>query len=154
MNALRIAAASSFRKAPLTLVQIRRDSIGDSALCEGIAALDKVPDRSPSFAGESVALVGPVRLVLTGAQLAFGREESDVRLAVDRLGKVLEGVGANWKSVTTLDTYSLFSAMTERFSAVRKNVIGGEAVNTVLVFEGLPSVDALLGVDAVAVVAR
>lgn len=159
VNDLRPAVAAAFRKAAATYVQIRRDSSGENTVCEAIAALSSPPDRSPSFIGAEgeyaqAALVGPVRLALTGTQLAFGREDTDVQLAFDRLRKALESVGANWNTVAALDSYPLFAAMAEKASSTGRRLFAPHRppAHTTHIFEGLPSLDALLAVDAVAVV--
>jgi len=151
----------AFPLAVAAYAQLRRDSAGDFSECEAVAALESAPASSPTMAGSNerysqVAMVGPVTIAFTGIQMAFGREEKDLKLALERFSKILEGVGANWKSVAFGHTYLLLGSVRDKYREARLPLIDARAppASTTLVFEGLQSLDASLGVEAVAVVRK
>jgi enamine deaminase RidA (YjgF/YER057c/UK114 family) len=156
------AISTTFPKVPATYVQLRRTSYGDTTECEAVASLSSPPAQTNGFVRDSgdpdaqVATVGPGKIALTGAQLGFGKEEADVRLAFDRLGKALESVGASWESVAMFDTYALTTAIADKVRAIKKEVIDQENPpgSTIQLFEGLPSLDAVVAIDTIAVVTR
>jgi enamine deaminase RidA (YjgF/YER057c/UK114 family) len=162
LKEVRSGISAKFPKAPATFVQIRRVSYGDTTECEAVAALSTPPSQTNGFVRDSrdpdaqVAMVGPGKIALTGAQLGFGKEEADVRLAFDRLGKALESVGASWDSVAMFDTYALTTAIADKVRTIKKELIDQENPpgSTIQLFEGLPSLDALVAIDTVAVVTR
>ena len=99
---------------------------------------------------EAVVL-GPGKVVFTGTQLAFGAKEGDVRLAFDRLEKALNSVGAKLADTVMTHMYPLSSAAAESVRKVRFEFYDAKKppASTLLVFEGLPSLDALLGMEVV-----
>jgi enamine deaminase RidA (YjgF/YER057c/UK114 family) len=159
VNDARATIAQQFPKAPAAFVQLRRDSAGDFIECEAVAALAAAPAASPSFAGNmekrysQVVSVGPERITFTGIQLGFGREEADVTLAFERLGKTLEGAGTGFEGVVMSSVYPLTNRIAEQIRKVRTGYYSGEnpPASTLLLFEGLPSLDASFGIDVVAV---
>ncbi|MBC7924168.1 MAG: hypothetical protein H7039_00775 [Bryobacteraceae bacterium] len=159
--ALRQELSAAFARASTSYVQLRRDSAGPFTECEAVAALDGQPSRSPQVSGSNerysqISSVGPVPIAFTGIQMAFGREEKDVRLALDRFEKTLESVGASWKSVVFGHTYLLLGSIRDKFREVRSTLINTKEppASTTLVFEGLQSLDASFGIEAVAVVEK
>jgi enamine deaminase RidA (YjgF/YER057c/UK114 family) len=160
LNDARQQISTAFPKAPATFVQLRRDSTGDFIECEAIAALSQAPAASPTFLGNQenrysqVALVGPDRIALTGTQLAFGREENDVRLAYERLTRTLEGAGTSLKAVVMSNIYPLTNSVTDQIRKVRPTLFNTNSppASTMLLFEGLSSTDASFGTDVIALV--
>ena len=160
LDKARAQIASAFPKAPAVFVQLRRDSIGDFIECEAIAALSKPPASNPEYTGvldgryTQVVQVPPGQIAFTGMQLAFGREPADVRLAFERLGKTLEGVKSSTKSVVMSNVYPLTNAATEAIRKTRMEFYDASKppASTLLLFEGLSSVDAAFGMDVVALV--
>lgn len=158
LNEARGQIATAFPKVPATFVQLRRDSTGDFIECEAVAALTKPPSSSPSFVGieergySQVALVGPERIAFTSTQLAFGREEKDVRLAFERLTRTLEGAGASLKTVIMSNTYPLTNSVIEQIRKIRPELFNAATPpgSTMLLFEGLSSSDASFGTDVIA----
>ena len=158
LNDARQQIATAFPKVPATFVQLRRDSTGDFIECEAVAALSTPPSPSPSFLGimergySQVAVVGPERIAFTGTQLAFGREEKDVRLAFERLTRTLESAGASLKTVIMSNTYPLTNAVTDQIRKIRPELFNAPTppASTLLLFEGLSSVDASFGTDVIA----
>jgi enamine deaminase RidA (YjgF/YER057c/UK114 family) len=141
MDQLRRAVAGAFPNAVSNFVQPQRATLASGASCEAIGRL--IVPRQPSSG----------KLVFTGAQLAFGASPADARLAFERLGKTLAQVGASYSRVVHWSVYSLSRSTAE--VAVRA---GREFFDpakppalTVLLVEGLPSLDASFAVDAEAV---
>ena len=79
--------AASFPGAELNYVQMQREVVTPAADCEMVARLRAPLGPGPPDAGPgSYVAAGPAStLVTTGAQLAFGPEESDLKLAFERL---------------------------------------------------------------------
>ena len=103
-----------------------------------------------------IALAGPGRLAFSSTQLAFGREEKDVRLAFERLTKTLETAGASLKTVIMSNTYPLTNTVTDQIRKIRPELFnaGTPPASTLLLFEGLSSVDASFGTDVIASVSQ
>src|SRR6202022_1341919 len=74
-------------------------------------------DQSPNYS--QIALVTSPKLVITGTQLAFGAQESDVKLAFDRLKKALSSSNARFDRVVMSHMYVTSGAMIARVRAVR-----------------------------------
>lgn len=155
--------AASFSGAALNYVQMQREPVTPAAECEAVArarAANAAPmsflnppnlDKSPNYS--QIALVTGPKLVITGTQLAFGSQESDVKLAFERLKRALSGSNARLDQVVMSHLYLTYSAMTARVRSVRAGYYTGAnpPASTMLPFEGLPSLDATFGVDVVAV---
>ncbi len=158
LNNVRTEMATAFPKAAGAYVQLRRDSIGDFVECEAVAALTSPPGKPLQLIGSiadrysQAALVGPGKVVLTGTQMAFGREEGDVRLAFGRLVKALDGVGVSPKSVAMTSVYPLTRNVADHVRKVRFEYFDRTQppASTLLFFEGLPSLDATFAIDVVA----
>jgi|YNPNPStandDraft_1061719.scaffolds.fasta_scaffold04706_8 enamine deaminase RidA (YjgF/YER057c/UK114 family) len=160
---LRERLASEFPRAALNLVQPQRAPARALAECEAVARLSAEPPRaltlwnppglpqSPFFS--QIALVGPARLALTGAQLGFRYGEEDARLAFQRLGRTLQEAGASFQGIAVSHIYPLSSALGEMIRRVRAEFYSRQAppASTMLPFEGLPSLDASFGVEVIAV---
>ncbi len=99
-----------------------------------------------------VAIVGPMRIAITGTQLGFRSEDADLRLAFDRLGKTLESVGASYKRVVFTQVYSLLRTTGEKVNKLRYDYHGRQVApaGTSVLFEGLPGLDASFGIDVIA----
>ncbi len=161
--AIRQRLAAAFPKAVLNLVQPQRAPVRALVECEAVARLAAAPQqtlallnppqlpRSPFFS--QIALVGPARLVLTGAQLGFRYTEDDARLAFQRLGRTLQEAGTSFDRVAVSHIYPLTGAIGEMVRRVRGEFYDKLAppASTMLPFEGLPSLDASFGVDVIAV---
>jgi enamine deaminase RidA (YjgF/YER057c/UK114 family) len=153
----------NFPGAALNYVQMQREPVMPAAECEAVArarAAAPTPisflnpaalDKSPHYS--QIALVTSPQLVFTGTQLAFGSQESDVKLAFERLGKALSGSNARFVHVVMSHLYLTSGALTAKVRAVRAGFYSGAEppASTMLPFEGLPSLDASFAVDVVAV---
>lgn len=155
--------AASFPSAALNYVQMQREPVTPASECEAVARL-RAPahepvrflnppnlDSSPNYS--QVALVTSPKLVITGTQLAFGTQESDLKLAFERLRRALSSSSARFDRVVMSHVYVTSSAITPRVRTVRATYYNAAnpPASTLLPFEGLPSVDASFGVDVVAI---
>jgi enamine deaminase RidA (YjgF/YER057c/UK114 family) len=108
-------------------------------------------DKSPNYS--QIALVTSPKLVITGTQLAFGGRESDLKLAFNRLEKALSSSSARIDRVVMSHVYLIASGLIDKVRTVRAGYYTGKhpPASTMLPFEGLPSLDAQMGVDVIAV---
>jgi enamine deaminase RidA (YjgF/YER057c/UK114 family) len=146
---VRANLAAAYPKAASTLVQLRRDSYGDFAECEAVAALvAPLPSRVDRKPGQLTA-VGPGQVVLTSMQMAFGNSENDLRLALERLGKTLESAGVSYGDTVFASAYVLQGSTRDALKKLWPDFVKRPYTGTVLLFEGLPSLDASMAVDVV-----
>jgi enamine deaminase RidA (YjgF/YER057c/UK114 family) len=157
-NDARTALVAAFPDAAHNIVQMERVPVEPAAECEAVAALERPVGADLRFENpgglnySQVVLVSAPRLVLTGTQLAFQEKETDVRLAMDRLGKTLESQGATYHDIVMSHVYVLSRPANEAFRKMRFDFLNRKQppASTLLPFEGLPSVDASLGIDLIA----
>jgi enamine deaminase RidA (YjgF/YER057c/UK114 family) len=154
---------AAFPAAAFNYVQMQRGPVTPAAECEGVARLREAPSRPVTYfsvpgaaaggAYSQMVLVHAPKVVFTSTQLGFGSQESDVRLAFDRLQKALASLNANLGKLAMSHVYLTSMAIAEKVRAVRKTFYDGmnPPASTLLPFEALPSLDALFGVDVVAV---
>lgn len=155
---------ATFPGAVLNYVQMQREPVTPAAECEAVARLRKPLAESVSFLNPAdldkspnysqLALVNSPKLVITGTQLAFGNQEGDIKLAFDRLQRVLSSSNARFDQVVMSHIYVTSSAIIPRVRTVRAGYYSSTAppASTLLSFEGLPSLDAAFGVDVIAAV--
>ncbi|MSV31690.1 MAG: RidA family protein [Bryobacterales bacterium] len=163
ISEVRSRIAAAFPSAVLTAVQAERLHDKSLAECEAVARLRKnpaaalvllnPPDMNPSPMYSKVALVGSDKVILTGAQLAFHSEDKDVQLAFQRMAKVLEAAHSSMKYVAFSSLYSLTNSMSAKIRAIRFDHYDKTRppASTLLLFEGLPSMDASFAIELVAV---
>ena len=156
---VRKAMSTAFPDASLNLMQLRRSYTEGSVSCEAVARLSEpAPDTmrvtnsngTPHFS--DVAVVNDGRITFTSSQLAFRYQDSDIRLAFERLGRMLEDTGSSFNDVVATNIYPLTLAIADKIQT-----LGFEFFNrarppasTLIELEGLPSLDASFAVDAVA----
>jgi len=147
---VRRAMLAAFPGADVNPVEMRRGYARGSATCEAVVRLagPAHPLKSPRG-----AVLGPGPATFTGAQLGFRTEDSDIRLAFERLGRVLEESGTSLDQVVKWNIFPLSLALAERVHDLGLELLDrSEPPVTVLVeTEGLPSLDASFAVDMVAV---
>jgi enamine deaminase RidA (YjgF/YER057c/UK114 family) len=153
----------NFPGAALNYVQMQREPVTPASECEAVARLRSAAPEAVSFLNppdlakspnySQVALVTSPKLVITGTQLAFGSQDSDLKLAFDRLGKVLNASSARFDRVVMSHVYLMSSGLIDKVRTVRGGYYSGKLApaSTMLPFEGLPSLDAQMGVDVIAV---
>jgi enamine deaminase RidA (YjgF/YER057c/UK114 family) len=100
-----------------------------------------------------IALVASPKVVLTGAQVSFGYEEKDARLAFQRLGKSLEQEGVSLHNVAFAHFYPLAPGIAAQIEKIRGDFFDAAhpPASSMLLFEGLPSMNAGFAIDVVAV---
>jgi len=147
IQSARDAAARAFPSAAVDFVQALRASPESGAVCEGIG--DRSQGGDPvQFRGGAV-LVGTPRLVFSGTQMAFREQDTDLRLAFQRLQRVLESLGVSYKDVVFSTTYTLTRTVSETASKVADEFLP-RPVGTTVTVEGLPSLDASMAVEVIA----
>ncbi len=151
---------ASFEKAAFNYVQMQRSPVMPAAECEGVARLQTPPGQPVVYVpGDSVpnysqlVLVRAPKVVFTSTQMGFGSQESDVKLAFDRLQKALGAMSAKLDQLAMSHVYLTSMGIADRVRTVRKSFYSGAhpPASTLLPFEALPSLDASFGVDVVAV---
>jgi enamine deaminase RidA (YjgF/YER057c/UK114 family) len=160
-HSTRTAVSAAYPAAALNIVQLQRAAVDRIAECEAVGRLS-APAKSVEFLNPAgltpspnysqVALVSTEKLVFSGIQMAFHDQENDIRLAFDRLGKAIEPMGAGFKNVVMVHAYPLTRSITEKYRAVRFNYYDKTRppASTLLLFEGLPSLDASVAVEVIA----
>ena len=142
------AMAASFPGAALYYVQMQRAPVTPAASCEARARLTK-PASLADASNSEVALVSNPEIVITGTQLAFGSQDSDLKLAFDRLEKALAAKNARLDRVVIAHLYVTSSTLANRVTTLESARAAG--TRTVLPIEALPSLDAPFGLDVIAV---
>lgn len=154
--------AAAFPQAAAAVVQLQRGPLRPVAECEAVARLSSPidaqvklanpPGLTPSANYSHVALVNSRRLVLTGEQMAFGSQDADVKLAFDRLGRVLNAANVSYKDVFFTSYYPLTTSVQEKIRAQRFGYLDKSRppASTMILFEGLPSADASFAMNVIA----
>lgn len=163
LAATRKLVEAEYPRASLNYVQTQRAPFQALAACEAVARLRWntgtrlrmiAAERAPGEAGVSqAALVAAPRVVLTGTQVSYGYQEADSRLALGRLIKALEQAGVKAGDVAFVHYYPLSYGIANQVRKLRGDFFDSvhPAAGSMLVFEGLPSMDAGFAVDVVAV---
>lgn len=159
VGVVRAKAQTAFPSAALDVVQLQRSTLEDFAECEAVAALSTTPEKAMSFfepeSGKSsqIAIVGPGKVALTGTQVGFRFQDEDIRQAFGRLGKTLESVGGSFKNIAVTHLYPLNRRTADRIEKIRFEFCDPAMppANTLLLFEGLPGLDAAFAIDVIAV---
>ena len=75
-----------------------------------------------------------------------------MKLAFDRIGKALESQKASFSDVVMISNYPLSRSIIDKMRAVRFSYLDQSKppASTLVLFEGLPSVDASFGMDVIA----
>jgi len=160
---VRDLVASRYAQAALNFVQIQRSPAHSVADCEAVARLrwnTGTPMHMLNPAGlaqtpqvSQVALIGAPQVILTGSQESFGYQDADARLAFERLQKSLSQEGGSLRQVAFASMYPLSPGISEQLRKIRVEFYdqARPPAETMLPFQGLPSMDAGFAVDVVAV---
>jgi enamine deaminase RidA (YjgF/YER057c/UK114 family) len=150
------AGVPALGEAKIVVVQMQREPVRPAATCEAVARL-----RAPVAEGVRVvsneqgtpdaALVSAPRLAISGVQLGFGKQDSDIALALERIDRALAEQGSAWKQVVYSHAYVMSRSTANPLSGMLRERIGEPRPFTILPFEGLSSIDAMLGIDVIAV---
>ncbi len=142
---------TAFTGAVVNFVQSQRLGIETLDVCEAVARLDQ-PPAQPVVMEKNAALVNTPKIVLTGAQMAFRDSDADLRLAFERLLKALESLGVRYNDVFWSSAYPLTRPVEEKVRAMQQEFFDKSKppAGTMLLFEGLPSLDATTALDVIA----
>jgi enamine deaminase RidA (YjgF/YER057c/UK114 family) len=142
---------SAFSGAVVNFVQSQRLGFEALDVCEAVARLDR-PPAQPWSMENGAALVNAPKIVLTGTQMAFRDTDADLRLAFERLGKALEPLGVTYRDVFWSSAYPLTRPVEEKVRAMQQEFFDRSKppAGTMLLFEGLPSLDATMAMDVIA----
>lgn len=146
----RTAATALFPRAQAVFYQAQRSVMQPAAACEGVARLSQPAAGGARFQEGAVAVSSP-RLIFSGAQLAFRYQEADARLAFQRLEKTLQAQGGSLKQSVSLNAYPLSPQLADLVARIRLEFLDRNRLpaGTSLPYEGLPSMDASFGLEAV-----
>lgn len=153
--------ATQFPRAAITIVQALRGLTNGLVECEGVGRLSTAPasplvmanpaqlESSPNYS--QVAIVNAPKVILSGGQLAFHNQDSDVRLALERLRKAVEQAGGSLRNAVITNYYPLTQSMIDKIRQIRFEFLdkAKPPASTMLLFEGLPSMDASFAVEVV-----
>jgi enamine deaminase RidA (YjgF/YER057c/UK114 family) len=154
LAATRKLVEADYPKAALNYVQTQRSPSRALAGCEAVARLTwntgKRVHFQPDDGEPQAALVAAQHVVLTGTQVSYGYLEINSRLAFGRLQKVLEASGVSGRDVAFAHYYPLADPLAAQVRKLRPEFFATSAGSLIL-FEGLPGMDAGFAVDVVAV---
>jgi enamine deaminase RidA (YjgF/YER057c/UK114 family) len=142
---------TAFTGAVVNYVQSQRLGFEPQDVCEAVTRLEASPAQ-PVTILNGVALVNTPKIVLTGTQMAFRDTDADLRLAFERLRKALESLGIGYKDVFWSSAYPLTRPVEEKVRAMQQEFFDRSKppAGTILLFEGLPSLDATMAMDVIA----
>ncbi len=161
---VRAQVAANFPAAVWNFVQIQRSPARAIVECEAVARGQAAGSTALQFLNpeglnlspnySQLARVTAARIAFTGTQVAFGTQDADAKLAFSRLEKELVQVGSSLKNAAMTSVYPLSDASANLVRKVRFDFLdqARPPASTMLLFEGLPSMDASFAVDVVAVV--
>ena len=145
------AVSSAFPAAAFNAVQTQRLGLEPQQQCDAVARLSSAPAGGLAIEN-GLALVNSPKLVITATQLIFRDQDSDFRLAFQRLGKSLAPVGAGMKDVFWAESYALTKPNATRIESVQKEFLNGShpPAGMTVQIEGLPSTDSTAAVELMA----
>jgi enamine deaminase RidA (YjgF/YER057c/UK114 family) len=145
--AARAAVARGFPGAAADFVENQRLSTERSAQCEAVgrrSAAGKPQEITPG-----AALVNSTKLVISGTQMAFREQDSDLRLAFERLEKSLQPLGVTSQDVILFHFYPLTRTVGEKLHALQPAWFP-KSTGAMVQVEALPSVDASMAMEVIA----
>jgi enamine deaminase RidA (YjgF/YER057c/UK114 family) len=142
---------TAFSGAVLNFVQSQRLVFEPQDVCEAVARLS-APPAQPIVIEKEAALVDTPKIVMSGTQMAFRDTDADLRLAFERLRKALEPLGVTYKDVFWSSAYPLTRPVEEKVHAMQQEFFDRSKppAGTILLFEGLPSLDATMAMEVIA----
>jgi enamine deaminase RidA (YjgF/YER057c/UK114 family) len=154
LGATRKLVEADYPRAAIDYVQTQRSPSRALAACEAVARLTWNTGTRVHFQPEDgeplAALVAAQHVVVTGTQVSYGFQEANSRLAFARLQKVLEAAGVSGRDVAFAHYYPLADPLATQVRKLRSEFFATSAGSLVL-FEGLPGMDAGFAVDVIAV---
>lgn len=151
MKPLRLAVARTRPRAAFVVFQRQRIPAAPKVACQASAVMGRPAPDGVRLTPTSAALSVP-KIIFTGAQLAFRYDESDARLAYQRLDRTLQQAGASLRSAAVLNIYPLSEQLATLAARVRSEFVEPARPPSGLVMpaEGLPSLDGAFALEAVA----
>lgn len=147
-DAERQALASAFPNAAVNLVQALRDPLDTKTTCQGIAQLP--PGAAPSPGNNAnVTFVTSPQIVFTGLQLSFGAYLDDADSALSRMQHDVQTVHADVRNTVLMNAFSIDPAAASAIEERMPKFNFPQNTLTVQPVQGLPSLDASLGLEAV-----
>ncbi len=148
--------ATNFPSAAIDYVQMRRGPVSPAADCEAVARPTTPPPAGVlPIQNPAVIVVAHQLVVISGMQLAFGSASSDCQLAIDRLQKTLTAYKTDFDHAPIINLYIASNSLDSRVLSIHWPSTaspGGLAHPIALLrFESLPSLDAMFGIDVIAV---
>jgi hypothetical protein len=147
LDTTRSMVQGAFPKSEINVVEALRDPANDTSTCEAVAQITGTQHAGPVvwLKGSRTTLVTSHRLVFTGLQLTFGAYLDDAHEAFARLQRAASAL----QPVEAPVEVNAFSLDASAGSALRKSTSVPASVFTVQTVEGLPSIDASGGIEAV-----
>lgn len=143
-EAARSTLAAAFPSAALNVFEAQRLPSSRFALCEAAGRVE------PGKRAASPGVVNTPKVVFSGIQMAFGREDPDLRLAFERLNKALSSL-VRTGGVVAARFYTVDHSLSEKLPLLGRELFRRDALaSETLEIEGLPSLDASMGMDIVA----
>jgi enamine deaminase RidA (YjgF/YER057c/UK114 family) len=147
VEGVRASVASAFPQAPVSLVESQRSPREPFSSCEGVGRV--VAGRSPSSVARAAVVKTP-KIVFSGLQMAFGKQDTDLKLAFDRLNRALKSANPSAK-VVAIHFYASEPEILPKLTGLGKELFRLDSLTSApLEVEGLPSLDASFGMDAIA----
>jgi len=150
IQSVRDGATRLFPAAALNLVQGLRASPDSSVVCEGVG--DRLQAGDPATNTSGAVLASTPKLVFSGTQMAFREQDTDLRLAFQRLQKALESLGVSYQDVLFSNVYALTKSVSDNTAKVAAEFFPRQTIptGTTVMVEGLPSLDASMAVEVIA----
>jgi enamine deaminase RidA (YjgF/YER057c/UK114 family) len=149
--AMRAAVTAAFPQAAVNVVQAMRDPSQMDTSCTAIARLPRpVPaTHMAALQNSRVSLAVGSHIVLTGLQLSFGTYLDDADAALSHMAHDVEALHADIRHAVSVHAYSLNAAAVSALQKTMPKFNLPSSTLTVQPVEGLPSLDAALGMEAV-----
>jgi enamine deaminase RidA (YjgF/YER057c/UK114 family) len=146
-SAARDRVQQTFPHAAVTVVQAQRDPLVQRTMCQAVARLaeSRGETQLQLLPHVRASVVRSPKLVFTGLQLSFGSYLDDAREAFQRLQRAATSVNGGGSPVEV----NAFALDLTAASAIRKSSVVPSSTFVDQTIEGLPSVDASAGIEAV-----
>jgi hypothetical protein len=148
---MRSTLSAAFPNATPNIIQALRDPVDGHASCESVARIPAgvTPNPASLPADAHISFVTGPQLVFTGLQLSFGTYLADADSALSRLSRDVEGLHAEMRNAVFVNAFSLNPAATSALQKTMSKFNLAPKALTIQPVEGLPSLDAALGMEAV-----
>ncbi len=152
LSAARAALQGAFPSAVANYVQPQRLALETTSQCEAVGRLETPPARALVMLSPQAALDNAPKVILSGIQMAFGGQDADIRLEFERLKRELEMQSVTYKDVFWAGIYPLTRPVAQKAATIRFEFYDRSRppAGTLLLFEGLPSLDATAAMDVIA----